>query len=307
MIEDFVSVSLPIDETYELKKHRIQRGTSNKRICVVTGTHGDELEGQLVCYLLQQALNSNIGDFDGIVDIYPCLNPLGMDSIERKVPFFDLDMNRIFPGDKQGSMIEYVASEIIDDLQGADLVLDIHASNIYLREIPQIRINELHEDWLVPMAKWLNVDFIWVHAASTVLESTLAYSLNELKTPTLVIEMGVGMRLTQEYGHQIVQGILNAMTQMGMLKGNYPVRTPIVSQDKKVHFLNADYAGVFIVDSKIEVALKKGDKIGCIVNPGTGECLEDVVSPCDGLLFTLREYPLVNEGSLLGRILEESV
>jgi len=29
------------------------------------------------------------------------------------------------------------------------------------------------------------------------------------------------------------------------------------------------------------------------------------MSPCNGLLFTIREYPVVYEGSLLARILED--
>lgn len=45
MIETFASLSLPVDEKYELKKNRIQKGTSKTRICIVTGIHGDELEG----------------------------------------------------------------------------------------------------------------------------------------------------------------------------------------------------------------------------------------------------------------------
>ena len=71
----------------------------------------------------------------------------------------------------------------IADLQGADAVIDIHASNIYLRELPQVRVNINMAERLVPMARRLNMDFIWVHAAATVLESTLAYSLNALDTP----------------------------------------------------------------------------------------------------------------------------
>ena len=50
-------------------------------------------------------------------------------------------------------MVEYVSSCIIDDIQGADLVIDIHASNIYLREIPQILINEQQKEKLLP---WQN-------------------------------------------------------------------------------------------------------------------------------------------------------
>ena len=33
---------------------------------------------------------------------------------------------------------------------------------------------------------------------------------------------------------------------------------------------------------------------------------ESVISPCDGLLFTIRDYPVVYEGSLLSRILEDN-
>lgn len=304
MSEIFAKMALPIDEQYCLKKQRIQNGTSKKRICIVSGTHGDELEGQYVCYQLQQMLDQSLDQLDGIVDIYPCLNPLGMDSITRKVPMFDLDMNRIFPGDEEGSMVEFMANEIMKDLIGADLVVDIHASNIYLKEIPQIRINEIHAQKLVPLATMMNVDYVWVHAASTVLESTLAYSLNQLNTPTLVVEMGVGMRLTLPYGNAIVDGILHTMYEMGMWKEDRKVKQPIISKDRQVSFLNAECAGIFIPTTSIKHHVEKGEYLGTIVDPLEGKRKAKVLSPCDGLLFTLREYPFVNEGSLIGRILE---
>lgn len=304
MIEIVAQAMLPVDEKYEIKKHRIQRGTSDKRLCVVTGTHGDELEGQYVCFQLQKLLSQR-HDLDGIVDIYPSLNPLGMDSMNRKVPFFDLDMNRVFPGDDNGSLVESVAYDIIKDLQGASLVVDIHASNVYLKEIPQIRINETQATDLVPLAKELNVDYVWVHSSSTVLESTLAYSLNALNTPTLVVEMGVGLRINEDYGNQLVDGLLHVMKELKMLSLDVPdVREPIISLDSYVHFLNAKYAGLFLPEISHDHFVEEGTLIGRIVDPLNGKVLDNVYSPCSGLLFTLREYPLVNEGSLIGRILE---
>lgn len=300
------NIPLPIDEHYMIKKQHLTAGDNPQtRICIVSGIHGDELEGQYVCYRLQERLNKLSGSWNGIVDIYPCLNPLGVDSITRKVPMFDLDMNCIFPGDAQGSMVEYVTSRIIDDIAGADLVIDIHASNIYLREIPQIRINERQKDKLIPMAKWLNMDYIWVHSASTVLESTFAYSLNEQWTPTLVVEMGVGMRLTPSYGDRLCDGIFNAMMHLGMMKiQKLSIKKPIISTDGQVHFLNASCSGLFVPLAHHENLVHKGDLIGRIVSPLDGTVKSEVLSPCDGLLFTLREYPIVNEGNLLGRLLE---
>lgn len=312
MIETVASVGLPIDEMLEIKKNRIMPDSPSKnmkRISIVTGIHGDELEGQYVCFELQQRINKEKEKLTGIIDIYPAINPLGIDSITRGIPAFDLDMNRLFPGNIDGNMTEYLAAGIIEDISGSDCVVDIHASNIYLTEIPQIRINELHEDTLVPMAMEANVDFIWVHGASTVLESTFAYSLNSTGTPVLVVEMGVGMRITKEYGQQMTDGILNLMYKMGIWKGKPPkVKRPVLSKDPgDVYYLNASVSGLFIPAARHGAKLKKGEIIGCITDPLCGKVLDEVKAPADGMLFTIRDYPIVDEGSLIGRLLKKEV
>lgn len=302
------SVSLPVDETLEIKKNRFcpSDGGNGRRISIVTGIHGDELEGQLVCYEVTRRIRENPKKLKGTVDVYPALNPLGIDSITRGIPGFDLDMNRIFPGVPDGSLTEYLATRIVEDLVGSDLCLDIHASNIYLTELPQIRINELHRQKLVPLAMESNVDFIWVHGANTVLESTLAYSMNALGVPTLVVEMGVGMRLTPAYGMQLADGIFHLMKKLRIWDGeDIAVRTPIVSTEAdEVSYLNAAVSGIFLKRKEHGCLVKKEEEIGVILNPFTGEILEKVCAPHDGLLFTIREYPVVDEGSLMARILK---
>lgn len=305
MIKTVVSTALPVDERLLIKKNVISHGNPNKRICIVTGTHGDELEGQYVCFKLNQIIQQNLEKLDGTVEIYPALNPLGIDSITRGIPGFDLDMNRIFPGNPDGTMTEQVAYTLIRDLQGADIVIDIHSSNIFLREIPQVRINVHTADTLVPYAKLLDVDFIWVHEAATVLESTLAHSLNSLNTPTLVVEMGVGMRINHGYGNRLVNGILNLMHTLGIwTKAPEPISVPepTVSTGNQVCFINADASGVFLTEIKNNMIVEKGEKIGEVVSPLTGEVLQSVEAPAQGLLFTLRAYPIVYQGSLLARI-----
>ncbi len=304
MVEDIVSIRLPVEETFRIRKNVIRNG-EGKRICVVTGVHGDELEGQYVCFLLTQILNRHPEMLHGSVEIYPAVNPLGIGSIERGIPGFDLDMNRTFPGSDSGVMTEFVASRLVADVAGADVVFDIHASNIFLTEIPQVRINEKHKETLLPLARQANMDFVWVHGASTVLESTLAYALNSIGTPCLVVEMGVGMRLTGEYGQQLTNGILNIMKHLGMWDGEVlPVSTPIVSDDPdEVIYLNALCSGMFMKTRSHGSWVKKGETVGYVFDPFKGEVLEYVNAAKSGLLFTIREYPLVDEGSLMGRIL----
>ena len=309
-ISSICQVKLPVGETLNIRRNRLspsdEARNSGKRIGIVTGIHGDELEGQYVCYEVIRRIREHPEHLAGIVDVYPAMNPMGIDSITRGIPGFDLDMNRIFPGSKDGAMTEYVAHKIIKELSGADLVVDIHASNIYLTEIPQIRINELSKDTLVPLARHMNVDFVWVHAASTVLESTLAYSLNSTGTPTLVVEAGIGMRITKAYCEQLADGLMNTMKMLGIWQGETrSVREPIVDDRADgVVFFNAPRAGIFVPEAKHWTELAEGDKVGDIVNPLTGEVLSGITTPEKGILFTIREYPVVDEGSLVGRLLK---
>ena len=245
MIQTIAQEALPCDESLSIKKKRIAPSRADlskcKRISIVTGTHGDELEGQYVCWLIQKRINENPEYLSGIVDIYPAINPIGIDSITRGIPAFDLDMNRI----------------------------------------------------------------IWVHPSATVLESTLAHSMNAIGVPTLVVEMGVGMRITKSYCEQLTDGIFNLMADLGIWSGSVnPVRKPMTVYDSDpISFLNAERSGLFVADTKHWVNVKKGQKIGDILDPLSGEVLTTVAADCDGVLFTIREYPIVDEGSLIGRIL----
>ena len=302
MIEQVVQVPLAVGEALSIRKNRF--GSGGKRLCVVTGTHGDELEGQYVCWRLARVLREHPEALCGTVEIYPALNPLGISTMTRGIPLCDLDMNRTFPGNESGSMSEYVAARIIEDMKGADACVDIHASNVYLREIPQVRVNENTAQQLLPLAARLNMDLVWVHAAATVLESTLAHILNAVGTPTLVVEMGIGMRLTRAYGEQLLTGLLSLMASLGMWNAPVmPVAPPIVSSDGHVSFVNAGTSGIFIPSVAHASHVERGQELGAVVDPLTGEVCQRLFSPASGLLFTLREYPVVYEGSLIARIL----
>ena len=308
MLQNVTSLEMPVDEEFRILKNHHSRG-QGKRICIVTGTHGDELEGQYVCYLLNRMVREHPERLSGTIDIYPALNPLGIDSMQRGVPAFDLDMNRIFPGHPRGSMIEKVAHDIYTDLSGAQMVIDIHASNIFLREIPQVRISEMTAEKLVPQAKLMGIDFIWIHQAATVLESTLAHSLNSTGTPCLVAEMGVGGRINRPMCQHLVDGIQNLMYHMGIWSeapDPVKIRESVVCQGDSVAFINATVSGVFVTGIHNDMEVKAGQSIGEIISPLSGDVLCDVKAPCDGLLFTIRAYPMVYEGSLLARIFKKS-
>lgn len=308
--ETFYTIEMPYCEQLEVRR-TIFSGNNGPRVAVLSGTHGDELEGLYVCHRLaawlEQLQRSNPNGLLGTVELYPALNTLGLDTLTRSLPVYETDLNRAFPGSPGGPLPKRLAAAIMAALEGADLVIDIHASNIYLREIPQVRINQEFESLLVPIAQNMNLDLIWLHSASTVLETTVAHSLNSCNIPCLVVEMGVGMRITPEYCDQLVTGLLNVWKDMGVLAADVAVpdltNRPYIADDSNVHYLNAQTSGMFIPSASHWTDLRQGELLGTIVSPFHGAVLSEVRSPVDGILFTLREYPLVYEGSLMARVM----
>lgn len=307
MVTVVASVDLPVDEKLTVKKNTIKGDGSDKRFCLLTGLHGDELEGQLVCYKVQERINAAPQNFHGTLDIYPALNPLGIDSITRGIPAFDLDMNRTFPGETNGTMTEYIASKILEDASGADFALDVHASSIFIRELPQVRIPPEFKDKIIDNARLLNMDLLWIHNNGSVQENSLVYTLNQNGTPAAVIDMGIGMSYTSEFAEQLTDGIFCLMKKMGMWTGAaITPREPVYSdQDSDMTALVSKMAGFFVRKVDCGQRVQKGDLLGEIISPLEGKILAQIKAPCAGLLFTLREYPIVEIGSTLGRLLNE--
>lgn len=308
MIEKVVSTALPVQEELKICRNHMEPadpGENRGRISIVTGAHGDELEGQFVCYELIKRIRERQECLKGTVDIYPVLNPLGMDSGVRTVPKIDMDLNRMFPGSRDGTMMDKVAAGIVDSLMGSDICIDVHASDTFVREIPQARISDEFEEMMVPYAKHLNVDLIWINATATVHESTLAYSLCKLGVPALVMEMGLGNRINQTYGLQVVDGIFHLMGKLGLWEGeDVPVKEPMVITNGDIEFIRARESGIFLSCAENNTYVGKGERIGAVVDPLRGETIYEVKAKSDGLLFTLRAHPVAYEGALLARIIK---
>ena len=99
---------------------------------------------------------------------------------------------------------------------------------------------------------------------------TFAFSMNSVGTRCLVVEMGVGMRLTPAYGEQLTEGILNLMRSEGMWDGEtHCTHTPLISRDE-VAFVNAGAAGIFMAQAQHGSSVKKGSCLALLARIVTG-------------------------------------
>jgi uncharacterized protein len=312
------SIKTPVGPPVEIIRHKFtsQSHEPTKRVSLIAGLHGDELEGLYICHRLIQILKNleekDASAFKGEINIYPAVNPQALETGNRLWPFFSNDINRTFGRKKADSLPDQTSKTLLEDLKSnSDLVVDIHSSNLHLMELPQIRVIKNFEKKLVPLAKLCCVDLIWVHPHAEIFESTLGYNLNRAQIPTLVIETGICMRINKNNCAKIVLGILNLLRQTGALDTDKPqvnIAEPRLLQPEDVTMIQAGNAGLFINQTEVGQVVTEGEKIGVLIDPVKGEVLNEIRSTCAGLLFTLREHPVATKGAPLARIaIEKSV
>lgn len=311
--ETIASIKNPLGGRVEIVRQtfRAHSGKPTKRISFIAGLHGDELAGLYLCHRLTRALRelheTRPEAFLGEINIYPAANPAGVNSANRLWPYYGLDMNRLIGQGNGHGIVSRVASALYRDIiRNSEYAVDIHASNLHLLELPQIRVIEEFSIDLLPLASETNADLIWVHPMAGLFESTLGYNLNQEKIPTLVIETGICQRIHPEFIEPLYTGLLHYLRHLGILDANYlspeSVRSPRVLYPRQVRVTTAGHSGLFVSRVRPGQTVQKGQVLGEVVDPVEGEVLEDVTAPGDGLLFTLREHPLTYAGTLLARI-----
>ncbi len=94
--------------------------TKINRIAIIGCTHGDEIIGKRVIEYFKN-VKLEQGNIQGVI--------ANKYAFRHKKRFVDVDLNRSFPGKKNGEHEERVAYELGKSLKNYDLCLDIHATN----------------------------------------------------------------------------------------------------------------------------------------------------------------------------------
>lgn len=101
----------------------------------ISGTHGDEYEGQVALCNLARTLQPDA--IQGRVILLPAANLPAAAAGLRTSPVDEGNLNRLFPGDPDGTVTEQIAWFIEHELVArADIVVDLHSGGSSLHYIP---------------------------------------------------------------------------------------------------------------------------------------------------------------------------
>lgn len=279
------------------KKNRLQHGDSPKRVCIVTGTHGDELEGQYVCFRLNQIIRAQLERLNGTVEIYPALNPLGIDSITRGIPTFDLDMNRIFPGDPQGAMPEQIKG----------YTYGIQLASFYISGdfVPHVRLMRTgYED--TEGAKLFGMPYITLRKPLPFDTTLLNYNWQIWETKAYSLYGGMNDGVESPITSEMIGTILRFAQRTGLSRKpvvGIPDFNPQVIDEPSFCSVRTPQAGIFYRLKGAGAKVQEGEPLARIIDPYEGSVRAEITSPTDGIIFFAHNKPLALANTLLFNIL----
>lgn len=279
-------------------------GMGGPGVLITAGIHGDE--GPWGAWAIQKLLNG-IGEEDlrGFLRVVPMANPLAMGADKRNAPVDQLDLNRAFPGDEQGSYTERLAHILATaGLEDIDAVIDLHGGgsccvNAFVFEM------EGGQD----LSLCFPAPFIVKAPARDV--SLTGYASAQGAKVTAV-EMGGRGPDERQWAERVAEGLLRALCLIGAVDAGLapaPVDPPIAVRGTTV--LRPAQGGIFLpaLDAAhIGAIVERGTLLGQLRHPATFALLEEFRAPFqETALLLLRPFVAQVEAGAMTYVLSQPV
>ncbi len=267
-------------------------------LLLVGGVHGDEYEGTAAIWRFFRAID--VGRIKGRVTAIPVANVCAWQAQTRQGSPDGVDMNRVFGKGGDAGPTARVADFIFERLvRPADVVLDFHSGGIRMSHLPICgwyegdraaeciarQFGPAFHPWRIPPA-----------------EGVLSYEARRIGKIALGLEWKGGGRVDPAGVSAYVAGIFRVLDLIaGMGSGAACRRDPAIGfpPDERTPmaggYLTAGVSGLFIPQTALGCALRKGDIIGAI-HAANGDPLQQLAADHDGMVAALPHQAYVRAG-----------
>ncbi|MAN28619.1 MULTISPECIES: succinylglutamate desuccinylase/aspartoacylase family protein [Mesonia] len=272
---------------------------------ITAGVHGSEYVPIVAAQEFANKIDPN--QISGTIIVVNITNLASF--LERSVRVNPIDrknINRIFPGNMEGSVAEKIAAIISSKIIArSDYFLDLHAGDTnndliayagyynygYQKEVSKKSFE---------LAKALGFDIIVQFGNKYKIEDKSTYCSREAYMrgiPAADIECGRRGIIEPREVERVKFALFNVLKHLKMATGEpfYPKENLIVNERKSV---NSQNDGFFHSHIKPGQYIKKGMKIGYVTD-FFGETLEEIYSPCDGFVLYKSYNPPIKKDQIL--------
>lgn len=261
-------------------------------LLLLAGSHGDEINGiDIVRKVMKKGWNK---PEQGTVICIPVYNIFGFLNLRREFPD-GRDLNRSFPGSKNGSLAAQFAHQFMTEIAPyVDVIIDFHTGAAQRSNFPQTRCDFKSKKSL-ELCKKFGAPFI---LNSPLISKSMRAAVQKMGKDYILFEGGKANQTDPEiveFGLTGVQRIMKTLNMKAFTVED-PEEAPILLKSSK--WIRASNSGMFAPKVKNGSYVKQGDLLGKIADPfGNFERL--VKTSSSGFIININEGPLVNKGDAI--------
>ena len=291
------------------------RNGDGPTVVLTGGNHGDEYEGPIALLKLVRALAPS--QVSGRVIVIPALNYAAVMGGARVSPIDGVNMNRAFPGRRDGSVTEMIAHFVQHRiLPACDALFDIHSGGKTMMFSPFACYHRLPDEALTRRAR----EAVGAMAAPISLElveldpeGMLDTAVEEMGKLFVGTELGGGGTTTTATVSIAETAVRNLLAHLGVIDEEPVSRTACgLPPSREMHmpdpgcYLIADDAGLYEALVDLDAGVREGDPVGQIHFPDRPE-REPVVyrAGTSGTVIGRTHKVLVGPGDFLALIAHE--
>lgn len=295
-IQGFVNI---LDTETQMPVTLINGEKDGKTILITAGIHGCEYP--CIQTAIEIASELNPKEISGQVIIIHPVNLQGFVGRNAAiVPEDGKNINRVFPGDNNGTIADKIAYTLTHQFQSiADFYLDLHGGDLHEALTPYVYYPGIAEPEITAAAKSvaevLDVKYM-VRSSAT----SGAYNSAAIRgLPGILIERGGCGLCEQSAVDAYKKDVLNALAKLGVLSNDITVKETLPKDVVDVNYLEARNAGCWLPSIEAGQLISKGQILG-VVTDYFGNVIDTYYAEFDGVvLYYTVAFSVSKAGSLV--------
>jgi hypothetical protein len=310
----FIDVPAGVDEGTRIPLSVFHGRRPGPVLALVAGNHGYEYTSILALQRLRTHLDPQT--LAGTVIMVHVAN---MPSFLRRTIYYSpvdgKNLNRVYPGKKDGTVSERIAYAITKEvIERCDYLADLHCGDgneslrpyLYWQKTGNTELDEKSKQ----MALAFGMDHIVIDTERPPDPNQSMYCANTAETrgkPAITTESGGLGRTDEESVARIEQGVMNLLRLFHMVEGEPSVAAHPLWIDRS-EVIRSQVTGLFYPLVEKGVVVKEGTVLGSLTD-FFGQRIADVRAPFSGVLLYILGTPPVSANeplAFVGHILQES-
>ena len=272
-------------------------GEGEKALCVVGCSRGNEYQQLFLCSRVLQRLKNleaegRLADNTQVM-VIPTVNPASMNIGKRFWSIDNTDINRMFPGYALGETTQRIAAAVFEAVN--KYRFGVQFTSFYMPGEFQPYVQMIHTGYEDPeKARAFGLPYIVVREPRPYDTATLNYNWQIWETDAYSVYSGTTTKIDVDRAELAANAVERFMVCNGILTGTpAPAAPGRIFQYDELLTVRAGKSGLYhnLVPQDARVAA--GQALAEIFDPCTGEILETVYSPADGVVFFRYDDPLV--------------